>query len=645
MKPATRVPPVWLLAYTEQTVADCADTLRRAIGGRTQVLCAAVSRARPDELPRAGSRASAAVVVLESAGLADPRYLEILRWGVRQVARREDFRLFLYAGDVGEGEFIRRAGLGEGESAVLADLRDTVQLTTAADFGRACAALGTFVRRWQEIHDEAIWRALRLRGAVALGRAVALLQWLCLLLAGLTAFWLPVWDKNPLPERLLFSPGVTAVVCGIGSFPLVALGLFAVTRYGLVPLGIHAEGGGVLWAGLGFVLAPPLLAVGARAGAGPAWVLLGVVAGGLLDAARRAGLHARWVLYPIDITQITPKGHPLPDPLRSAAGRARPNPLRCPLLPVRVARVFISYTRVSPWAVALARKLRLELEAVGARPFLDAMDIGEGSSWRRALDDGLGRATVVVALVDPCSVHRPWTAAELEAALAGKHLTGLPEVIVIKAPDLPASLAASLYWLPAFSVVLHPSQEAPTEGRPQLLPDGPALLPGLGVSLHPDRYRSVAVVPYSVSEAFRLFWRGFRTVTGPARRAALLAGYLLAWPLALMGLWPGPVWSSGWSATAILVAAAGLGFLVRRALALRFELRTCQRGASVLHLGAALGYVAVLALGINRGPPVVLGWAVVLGVIGWLEAAALAGHATVSPVTSSRADGLSPEDL
>jgi hypothetical protein len=101
----------------------------------------------------------------------------------------------------------------------------------------------------------------------------------------------------------------------------------------------------------------------------------------------------------------------------------------------RVYDVFLSYSSASqPWV----RKFSDALTASGITTWFDAHDILPGERWRDQIERALRQSRVLIMVLTPKSVQRPWTFFELGAALAdGKRIVPVLSEDVDPA-DIPA---------------------------------------------------------------------------------------------------------------------------------------------------------------------------------------------------------------
>jgi hypothetical protein len=107
--------------------------------------------------------------------------------------------------------------------------------------------------------------------------------------------------------------------------------------------------------------------------------------------------------------------------------------------------VFLSYARRT-WCDGVVRELRCHLRQLKTECFLDIADIELGASWRRALEDGIRRATVMVFFDqdEPQEPPRLWHRVELITAAALRARTGLPRIVVVT-PETAGTATIEMY--------------------------------------------------------------------------------------------------------------------------------------------------------------------------------------------------------
>jgi hypothetical protein len=552
-------------------------------------------------------RLCAIVLSLEDGGLSDRGYVELLRWCLRRVARHEDFRL--YVTPDGIQPFSPEATSCQHRD-LLAELRDTVQFPT--DWEALTRSVCGFVRNLEDIRRAARWTRLCRAFTMAASVLAAAVETLCFGFALLLVFWLPVWDRHATLREYAGSEWLVAWVCGIASVPFLTVVVHVFTRHGILPISLWRDRKRTYWLGsLAAFIGPHALGVPIRLGAPVSSIVLGIVLGFGMDAARRHGYSARRERRRVDPETISGRHGRLPAEMRRQSGPTFIDPWSCPVLPAEVPRVFISYSQDSAWGRARAEELERELDRVGAEYFRD-VHMPEGGAWRRELNAYLGRATVLILLADGITVEHPWPAAEVEAALAGRAWTGLPHIIVITPPGQPRSNEDSWRWFPVFRAVLG-KHEGNGETAPEILEYSPSLLQAVAFKLHPKAFRSVAVFPSWVTGFVR-----------PLRVALWLVLNLwssLCLPAAVLGLSVliGDLWlhksSAEWLSrhgllpVMVLGGAALVGHAARFALFCRYQLRHPRAKIwTVFHTGMALVLSVVIAWWGHRTSAVVLGW-------------------------------------
>ena len=84
---------------------------------------------------------------------------------------------------------------------------------------------------------------------------------------------------------------------------------------------------------------------------------------------------------------------------------------RVPAKPQRL--VFVSHSSQDTW---IARQIAREIEAAGAKPFLDEAEVDAGADFEEDILAFLERAHELVVLLTPWALERPYVWAELGAA-------------------------------------------------------------------------------------------------------------------------------------------------------------------------------------------------------------------------------------
>jgi hypothetical protein len=351
----------------------------------------------------------------------------------------------------------------------------------------------------------------------------------------------------------------------------------------------------------------------------PEAILLGATLGLLLETSRRGKANAsrRNLLR---VGQAIAGKSSVPGSIMQP-GRA--DPKEWPLF-VSGSKVFISYSRSSEWGSECADLLHERVKSVGSDSFLDRRSIPPGASWQYQLDEQIGEAAVFVALCDENSVRRPWVAAELAAALAGRHTSGFPEIILLKKPSLtPAALASAL---PVFRAAVGDAENG-SEGAPRVITvrDTDSIT-NLVSTLAPSRFKRRAVFP----EGFRLL---LLTLATPVMFLTTLLP-ILGLPALLLGIgaqfgkidlhaWfrPSTLW---WLA---VVNTYALGVTIRQAIGARYDGMARQRGRSVFATMrlSAIGFALLAAHLLRHVDAVGVVWAVAALWLGWIVTFAYIG--------------------
>jgi hypothetical protein len=574
----------------------------------------------------------ALLLMIEPEAGRNRRFMDVLRWAIHKTAEREDFRLFVH---VYQGTFAQfLAALPHEARGFAQDLTDTVQVANTRDLMQLCGDVKAFLEQLDDIRRESQWRSLRATAATLFLRLAEPVQVCAFVLSLGMALYVPVWDQHPAVKLLHQHKPTVAIICGVAFLPLLLLGLFSYSRFGPFLLGMHTAHRGILWAGLSSLCAPSVFVVMTRISVPYRWIAVGLTLGAFVDASRRRAslvLRARQSPDPKSIA----RSDPLPAGLIRQAGPSLPPPLACPIMPNAIPQVFISYTRTSTWSVANAHELRERITASGARCFLDTREIAEGTNWRSYLNRHLGLASVFVCLVDQQTLAREWPAAELEAALRGKELTGSPDIIVIKSPNLKATDVDDLTCLPVFRAVLTRISHFVREGQPQIVPFSDATIPAFAAQLRPNLYTSVSVLPTRIAQILSYLWviprRAINLtsgVVGPVLGNLAILFFIAEW-ISRLAPAAAPVgFNSGiflsrhnWLAPIFLFCAVSLGFVARLSAASRFELKAPRYlGVYRAHRDSAVGFGLILMTWSPYVSAFVLCCSLVCCCTGWNEA-------------------------
>jgi len=287
------------------------------------------------------------------------------------------------------------------------------------------------------------------------------------------------------------------------------------------------------------------------------------------------------------------------------------------LLPLAFPRVFISYTRASLWGQKLAGTLSQRLNAGGAGVFSDHA-ITEGTSWRRALNQNLGHASVLIALVDTNTVLREWPAAEVEAGLLGQTIAGSPQLIVIRAADLSPPDDDAWHWLPVFRTVLAPREDQ-RESGPMVLADSDETIENIAAALRPQSYRAQGVFPHALAKLLLRLWAIPQMLVLLLGSVGAIAGYVA---LIFVLLHLARIDVVGWLTqehvlTALFACSClWLGYTLRLTLASRFQLRHARwRQITATHRTACIGLAALIAILSLCVSPLAIACSSLIGVI------------------------------
>lgn len=369
----------------------------------------------PSEVPVAiREMATPAVIaclfVVSREALMDSTFAESVHACLNQLSARKEFRLFVHLSGISKQDLLASAHL-----VPAADLLDSVHIGESSEeteFGQLVQNIETHLRQLPEIFDYLKYDRWK-RIAVGL---VPLLTFAFLVALGLGWWRLAMHTKETLESDLLPWILATIGVCLYLSF--LAICSFGSTlrsgnflRWGMAIF--------PLWI-INFIPSSKLVAT---------WpfLLAGFGAGILLDSSRRMWAMMRRMQIPI----VPP--HEVSDGQRVAlaGGRQWQMFTTAPVLEIE-PRVFISYSRASPWGSATAASLHKAIKAVGVSSFLDADGIAEGTSWRHKLQEAIGKATVFIAVQDSLTASRHWPCAELNAAMQSQAYCGLPSIIIVR---------------------------------------------------------------------------------------------------------------------------------------------------------------------------------------------------------------------
>ncbi|HEY2294014.1 MAG TPA: toll/interleukin-1 receptor domain-containing protein [Thermoanaerobaculia bacterium] len=569
----------------------------------------------------------AVVLVLEPAGLISPVYQTWIRNCIEMVGLRDDLHLFICLYGMQEESFWEETF---DEYPILRELLDTIHVNDQLRPEQLKERLASYLRQVQDIRILATWRDWMASITVNLGRLAALFQLASGLMLSMTA--VPAMTQA-FPGFQVYGDQVSAMLGGITSVPLVAF---------LIVLGRRArwKSDHRIW-----LWGTPLLLIGlltvwrlVSIDMPWAWLMLGITSGTLLDSLRRAGYQARRTQLSLNITDVSQKASELNLSVKMAVTGVPPPPLTYPLLPRRVARVFLSYARNSAWGKETAIRLRSELKRNRLHPFMDESDMQEGLSWRRRLGREIAEAAVMICLADRTSVRRLWVAAEVETALRGRRLTGSPEVFILLDPQM--RFDPELPCLPVFEAILAGDDSYWWARQPRVIPFGNETLSVLVNELGGYRTNTASVLPPVLGKLFA----GIALPVDFLSSLGTFAGYGAAL------LWMEEKWTDlrltgtlvayGWLTPCLILGAFWFGSVARFALASQYEVRRDRPGSHfAVHFIAALGLTGIAALWLPHVSGLVVGWTLIAVCFGWLR-----GSAWLSIVGQARPGFLRSQD-
>jgi tetratricopeptide (TPR) repeat protein len=612
---------IWILAASEASVRVLEKTAKQACPQNRELVLYLVACDMGAASPPAmepGTRLCAALFEISPAALRNADFRYWLRWSIQRAVDAADFRLLIYLNGIEEAAFLNLAA----RDPLIAELRDKVQLHRPDRIEVLGANLRSHLVRLEVTRDMERGQRLRWVSRRVAGAGAAVLQ------SAFILFWLgaAVWA---------LWAGEPAVAAVAGRFPHGAewfgfLAAIPLAWCALIALAIARQG----WQRGSQALVSPGRSVGlllftlvvARAAGwfprilhSPAHTLVaGVLVGLLLDGARRRGATAaRASLLRTGQRMVEAKAVPV-DLL--TPGRA--NPAACPYFATG-SKVFVSYSRSSEWGSRCAVELHSRLLSVGLDSFMDRFSIPPGTSWQRRLDEQIGAADVFIALCDAHTIQRPWVGAELAAALAGRRLSGAPQVLLVHPGTISDREVAAA--LPVFREAML-AAEREDAGAPVLIEaresDSMALVVA---AVDSSRMGQTAIFPSWV--------HGFVMALAFPVMVAIGLSPLLGIPALLVGVGMklGKIdinaWLRSWLVWWLaMLLPAMIGTTMRQAIAERFQGLGRQRGRgafSTLSL-CAIGLVLLGSQLWDRLEGIYAAWAVVGMWLSWRLTAAFA---------------------
>jgi len=418
---------VWIIAAGAESAATLRQVAQRACPQKRElIIFAAATQSGAFKPPplEPGTSLCAALFEVSPEALVNQDFRYWLRWCIGRANTAVDFRLFVHLRGFAESQLVELAN----HDPLIAELRDKVQLhrpdrldlieinlrshllrlevTRDVDKGRVIRVTGLRVFGW--VCSVALWGPILFwlassAGAVMLGKEVVIAE---LTRRGLTAQWLGFLAGLPLAWATLIPaaifmqnwrrvPGVS--IRAGRSFAWVVFGLLVARASLWLPMQIHAP---------------------ERA----------MVAGGMVGLLMEAARRRRATLARTNLLTMGRRmeEHHVP---RSMLTPGNGDPMQWPLFSTG-SKVFLSYSRSSAWGSECANRLYVRLKAMGYDTFLDRRSIPLGASWQHQLDEQIGETDIFVALCDKHTVQRSWVAAELGAALLGRHRSGFPQILL-----------------------------------------------------------------------------------------------------------------------------------------------------------------------------------------------------------------------
>ncbi len=638
---------IWLISYTEDAndvymceLERCLSEYPNASVTIERVAFGSQSDAEPMLRANVGPdmRLAAAILVLERAGLGDAAYLRWATKCVEQVAQSDDFRL--YVGSDKDGTTIDdyEVSVGDDGRKLLEDLVQTVQFTPRGDSNpsesptaasephalfvvpgphEVCDACVSYLQEIDEIRVTNFWRRLQSQLASVFGSAAFCVQVGALLAIVLYVLTREVFRADIFQNSLLQQPETVGLLVGVILFPINTLPAYFVLRGPRDMTAIAARRPDLMR--LFYVLAAVSLGLSVvigRAEATAVWVLLGIATGGVLDHSRRVAVHGR--RSKVSLSEcFSDVGFPdRPRSLLDRGTRLVQHPLFMPLFPAIRPRVFISYARRTDWSERTANELYGLLEKQNTIAFHDRKGIAAGSNWNAELNRAIREADLFLVLLEPETVRRRWVATELLAALDARSRAGTPRIVVLTPADMnPQSVQDGFN---AFVEVITPHSGLDDGRHPRVLETSDVALKSIASDLRPAHYETGAVIP----NGWSLVLRG---VTLRVVQLGGLSGFIGMPAIILFGLELGDITNVGsslagtWGMIAVcLIGGYFAGFCFRLTMSTFFEMRHRQRKeAGIVHAVVGAGIAALVVQWWEYTSPLIVGWTVVVGSVGW----------------------------
>ncbi|MFZ4526484.1 MAG: TIR domain-containing protein [Chlorobium sp.] len=552
----------------------------------------------------------AVFVIIEAIALQQETFREFLRWCISHVREYEDFRFFVRLDDLELHNLQQR-----GADPLIGELLDTVQITENQDYSRFFSELDSFIKALPLIREATAFRHLQNKMDTVTGNIARWTECLAaaivLLIGGYVFFFEEInlgWPS--------WSMAVVSVASGIIFTTLSIVGLFFLRRISSWHRLMHNSNFRLQFFATCFFL-PWTLGLASRMQASSSWLWCGMALGLVLDYVRREGLAADKFGIKLNPDNVTTPGNTLPSHLAKMADGFAPKALNCLLFEQQRVKVFISYTRSSPWACQSALHLNQILKSSAVDTFLDQDVLVDGCNWRAQLNNYLLGCNVVIALVDNQSIFKPWPAIELETALQCRSINHFPDIIVLLKPGTVASDTA----YPVFQNVLDGSHFQTNEQRPRIIEMDNQTIPSLVRAFERQSYSSSGVLPILLLSCLHMIFFPIIFLMNLIGNASPIIGYPVG--LFVLADW---VWnldlffhlSNPLRFTSSILIAYSVGFILRLIFAARYEYMVQHAQVLRMYVVGLIGLLALFYRFAINITPIQIAWAFITFFIGWL---------------------------
>ena len=566
-------------------------------------------------MPEKGQHLCAAILVLDKQSIYDRGFQQLTALCVEQVLDRADFRLLVYL----DGLSIDDLRDLQKSDPFIKNLFDTTQIAQLPSLKQLRNTLVPFVRRVERIQAMEWWRHVRLSAASAFGKIATTM------LVGAAVFSLlgfPAWLANlRLDEYMVYGRELSALLLGLLAFPVQAPFLFIILR-GLRKTSVAPQENKLF---LPWAVAGGIILVGSShlqySHDGPtSWVILGVVAGVILDTLRRGGYQARREMIDVSAYSRAAAESNSSEQKRVNLQESPFNPFTCQILPSLSNRIFISYSRSSAKGSRIARELFTRLKEARTAPFLDRASIPAGTSWRRTLNRQIGECDVFICLLDGTSIQRDWVAAEMTAAIEGAKTTSAPHIIVLADPEiqrLPSETKS------VFQAIMTAEKQLGVAIQPRIVYMNDKTVESVAWDLQPGLFVSTAVFPRFAAKLVMLPLALLGFLGGLGMIMGFLLGFFAALEKSMS--FPFSTWivSHGLEVPVVLFSGLWLGWTLRTAVTWKFEEKFFRDEGLISGIIASTGLVFVLILLLPETSLYIALWSAVLIISGWMNVAAL----------------------